>query len=121
MKMKTHDAIVYRYHEFLKELYIDTQYIAPINMGELVAKHEIAKRVPTVAKEIGIIRQVEINGRKLKGRYTWLVGEPTVDMAIQLKDSCRQHRKAEYNNPEGYWKTTSYLFGLFTTRKWIKL
>lgn len=121
MRNNRKDAVIYRYMEFLKELYIDCQYIEPINMTNLIAKHQISGDAKTEVKNIGIIQQVQINGKYLKGRYTWLVDEPSVEMAIALIEAVRIRR---YNGAEiklsGYWQTTSYLFGLIKIKKWIE-
>jgi len=124
MRNNTQDAVIYRYDEFLKELYIDTQYIEPIVMRDLIQKHSIGKCVPNVAEQLGIIKRIEINGKKLRGRYEWLTHEPSIDLAIQLKEACTSYRLEQKKKDvivSGYWQTTTYLFGLIKIRKWISI
>lgn len=122
MNSKKHDAVVYRYHEFLKELYIDCQYIEPINLSRLVAKHQIAAYSKTAVTKMNIIQRVQINGRVIPYRYTWISDEPNVNMAIDLVKFVGNRQK-KYDPPKkssGYWQTTSYLFGLIKTKKWVE-
>jgi hypothetical protein len=115
--MKINDKQVYRYHEYLKEMYLETQYIEPINIREVIKRHKVSNIISTTCIEMGIYQPVYVNGRQIHGRYTWITNEPSVDLAIALVEGCRKKKKT--NKPLGYWQERKYLFGLFTIRKWI--
>lgn len=117
--MSKYDEMVFRYHEFLKEMYIDCQYIEPINIRDLSHKHGISHSVSGACIKLGIYQPVHLNGKQLYGRYAWMTEEPSVDMAILLIDEMRKQKKVK--KEQGYWHVRQYFFGLFTCRKWISL
>tara|TARA_R110000868_G_scaffold76573_2_gene220077 strand:- start:17306 stop:18010 length:705 start_codon:yes stop_codon:yes gene_type:complete len=88
-KMTDTDELNQKYLEALKVIHQGLMYSDKINLAEVINDFGLSKDVYKPLQDSGIIKT---NGRAASAcRYTWTTTEPSIEMAIELRDNLNKN------------------------------